>query len=57
MNERQLIFKDEVYQIVGAALEGSNNLSCGFLEAIYQEAPGRDLDSMSTFIQGQPAFL
>lgn len=37
-NERELIFKDEVYQIVGAALEVSNYLGCGFLEAVYQEA-------------------
>jgi len=36
--EDKLIFKDEVYQIVGAAMEGSNNLGCGFLEAVYQEA-------------------
>ncbi len=36
--EDKLIFKDEVYQIVGAAMEVSNNLGCGFLEAVYQEA-------------------
>jgi len=34
----QLILKDEVYQIVGAAMEVSNQLGCGFLEAVYQEA-------------------
>jgi hypothetical protein len=33
-----LILKDEVYQIVGAAMEVSNQLGCGFLEAVYQEA-------------------
>jgi len=37
-NERELILKDEVYQIVGAAMEVSNELGCGFLEAVYQEA-------------------
>ena len=36
--ENGLIFKDEVYRIVGAAMEVSNNLGCGFLEAVYQEA-------------------
>ena len=36
--ERELILKDEVYQIVGAAMEVSNQLGCGFLEAVYQEA-------------------
>lgn len=37
-NIKDLLFKDESYQIVGAALEVSNNLGCGFLEAVYQEA-------------------
>jgi len=38
LHERKLILKDEVYQIVGAALDVSNELGCGFLEAVYQEA-------------------
>ena len=37
-NEGELLFKDEVYRIVGAAMEVSNQLGCGFLEAVYQEA-------------------
>ena len=43
VKERELIFKDEVYQIVGAAMEVSNQLGCGFLEAVYQEALGIEL--------------
>lgn len=39
-NERELIFKEEVFRIIGAALEVSNHLGCGFLEAVYQEALG-----------------
>ncbi len=39
-NERELIFKDEVFRIIGAAMEVSNHLGCGFLEAVYQEALG-----------------
>jgi GxxExxY protein len=35
---RELIYKEEVYQIVGAAMEVYNNLGCGFLEPVYQEA-------------------
>ena len=37
-NKRQLIYKDEVYHIVGAAMNVSRELGCGFLEAVYQEA-------------------
>jgi len=33
-----LIFKEEAYSIVGAAMNVSNILGCGFLEAVYQEA-------------------
>ncbi|MDI6734646.1 MAG: GxxExxY protein [bacterium] len=36
--EDELLFKDEVYKIIGAAMAVSNNLGCGFLEAVYQEA-------------------
>jgi GxxExxY protein len=33
-----LILKEEVYQIVGAAMDVYYQLGCGFLEPIYQEA-------------------
>jgi len=41
-NEREfgdgLIYKDEVFNIIGCAMNVSNNLGFGFLEAVYQEA-------------------
>lgn len=36
MNE--LLYKEEVYQIIGAAMEVYNQLGNGFLEGVYQDA-------------------
>jgi GxxExxY protein len=33
-----LLYKEEAYKIVGAAMEVYNQLGNGFLEAVYQEA-------------------
>jgi len=46
-NERELLLKDQVYAVVGAAMEVSNELGTGFLEAIYQEALEIELGSRS----------
>ncbi len=37
-SQKDILYKDEVYAIIGAAFEVYNTLGSGFLEAVYQEA-------------------
>ena len=39
-----LIFKDEVYEIIGAAIDVHKELGSGFLESIYEECFGYELN-------------
>lgn len=50
---KELILKDEVYSIVGAAMEVYNELGYGFLEAIYQEAMEIELSNRNIPFQSQ----
>jgi GxxExxY protein len=54
--ERQveLLYKDEVYAIIGAAIEMHRELGSGFLEAVYQEALEIELQQRGVPFESQP---
>lgn len=50
-----LLLKDEVFRIMGCAFEVYNDLGCGFLEPVYQEALELELtDRGITFERQKP---
>lgn len=49
-----LLYKEEAYKIVGAAMEVYNQLGTGFLEAVYQEAFALEMEARSIPFHEQP---
>ncbi len=49
----QLLLKDEVYSIVGSAIEVHRELGAGFLEAVYQEALEIEMECRGTPFEAQ----
>ena len=54
--ENDLIYKDEVYEIIGAAMEVHKELGNGFLEAVYHEALEKELRNRSIPFESQMQF-
>jgi len=55
-NKRELILKEEVYQIVGAAIEALNTLGHGLLEKPYERALAVELGLRNIPYQQQPRY-
>ena len=49
-----LVLKDEVFRIVGAAMEVHRRVGPGFLEAVYQECLGREFARLDIPFVEQP---
>ncbi len=54
-NEKEIIYKDESYAIVGACFEVYSNNGCGFLESVYQECLAIELELRRLPFKAQPS--
>ena len=50
----EILFKDECYKLIGAAIEVQRELGNGLLEPIYQEALERELAFQKIPFEAQP---
>ncbi len=49
-----MVRDEKTYKIIGAAMEVHKELGCGFLEAVYQVALGREFLNQETPFKSQP---
>ncbi len=49
-----ILFKEETYKLIGAAIEVHKELGCGFHEAVYQEAFEMELADQEVPFESQP---
>jgi GxxExxY protein len=52
--EKEILFREECYQIQGAVFEMYREMGCGFLEAVYQECLEKELDFQGIPFKSQP---
>lgn len=52
-NDSNLLYKEEVYRVIGAAMEVHKTLGYGFLEPVYQEALEIELGTSKIPFQAQ----
>ncbi len=53
MKEEKIIYKELSYKIVGAAMEVHRELGSGFLESVYDEAFGIELERIGLYFEYQ----